>query len=84
MNGVDSRSSLLIKLILLTTSQLDKGWLYVERCRDGVKGWIPNAITREIESEHVRARNFRQRYLFLKSLTAEPPSELHSLQKLHM
>jgi len=60
------------------------GWLYVERCRDGVKGWIPSAITREIESEHVRARNFRQRYLFLKSLTAEPPSELHSLQKLHM
>jgi len=60
------------------------GWLYVERCRDGLKGWIPSAITREIESEHVRARNFRQRYLFLKSLTADPPSELHSLQKLHM
>lgn len=55
------------------------GWLYVERCRDGAKGWIQESCCREIGSEHIRARNFRQRYRFLKSLTTEStPGEIHS------
>ena len=30
------------------------GILYIERCRDGARGWVPVYITKEIESDHVR------------------------------
>ena len=46
------------------------GWYYVERLADGQKGWVPMAATREIESNHIRARNFKQRHAFLKLLTS--------------
>ena len=36
--------------------------LYIERCKDGVRGWIPNNTTREIESDHVR-------YIYIYILT---------------
>jgi hypothetical protein len=42
----------------------------VERHGDGQKGWIPMSATREIESNHIRARHFKQRHAFLKYLTS--------------
>ena len=45
------------------------GWCYVERRSDGARGWIPTRVTRELESNHVRARNFKQRHAFLKLLS---------------
>jgi len=54
----------------------------VERCSDGSKGWIPKSYCREIESEHVRARNFKQRYLFLKALTEDPAAATNPLSCL--
>merc|ERR1711860_288571 len=44
----------------------DSGWYYVERFHDGVRGWIPRVITREISSEHVKAKHLKQRHVFLK------------------
>ena len=45
------------------------GWCYVERRSDGQRGWVPTKVTRELESNHVRARNFKQRHAFLKLLS---------------
>jgi len=45
------------------------GWLFISTSKG--KGWIPQSVTNEIESDHRRARNFRQRYQFLKAL-ADP------------
>ena len=55
------------------------GWYYVERLADGQKGWVPMAATREIESNHIRARNFKQRHAFLKLLTSMDHIESHDL-----
>eukprot|EP00095_Tigriopus_kingsejongensis_P010586 maker-scaffold449_size167299-snap-gene-0.16 protein:Tk10586 transcript:maker-scaffold449_size167299-snap-gene-0.16-mRNA-1 annotation:"hypothetical protein DAPPUDRAFT_43086" len=63
----------------------DSGWYYVERRRDGNRGWVPIAVTREIESNHVRARNFKQRHAFLKLLSTESeqvPAHPPVLQRL--
>ena len=46
------------------------GWYYIEKLNDGQKGWVPISATREIESNHIRARNFKQRHAFLKLLTS--------------
>jgi len=54
-----------------TASVLKKsldGKLYIERYRDGARGWVPKYITKEIESDHIRAKHFKQRYIFLKAL----------------
>ena len=51
------------------------GWYYVERLADGQKGWVPISATREIESNHIRARNFKQRHAFLKLLTSMSATE---------
>jgi len=45
-------------------------WYYVEKLTDGQKGWVPISATREIESNHIRARHFKQRHAFLKLLTS--------------
>jgi neuronal guanine nucleotide exchange factor len=45
------------------------GWLFVEKCSDGCQGWLPKNTTLEVESDHKRAKNFKQRYQFLKSLS---------------
>ena len=37
------------------------------------------AATREIESNHIRARNFKQRHAFLKLLTSMDHIESHDL-----
>ena len=42
--------------------------LFIETHCDGTKGWIPQNLTRELQSDHMRARNFKQRYQFLKAL----------------
>ena len=49
------------------------GWYYIEKLTDGQKGWVPISSTREIESNHIRARNFKQRHAFLKLLTSMDP-----------
>ncbi|KAL7293794.1 hypothetical protein TKK_0012856 [Trichogramma kaykai] len=41
------------------------GWVYGERLLDGEQGWFPGNYTKEVVSEHVRARNLRQRHRFL-------------------
>jgi len=45
------------------------GWLFVEKCSDRSQGWLPKKITVEVESDHKRAKNFKQRYQFLKALS---------------
>lgn len=45
------------------------GWLFVEKCNDGSQGWLPKKNTVEVESDHKRAKNFKQRYQFLKALS---------------
>ena len=63
-----------VSLLEVTLSISVAGWYYVERRSDGGKGWVPISVTREIESSHVRARNYKQRYAFLKLLSnAEDP-----------
>ena len=42
--------------------------MYVEKTDDGSTGWVPGNITQELQSDHMRARNFKQRYQFLKAL----------------
>ena len=42
--------------------------MFIERSSDGSKGWVPNHIVKELQSDHMRARNFKQRYQFLKAL----------------
>ena len=44
------------------------GLLYIEKISDGSQGWVPGWVTRETESDHRRAKNFKQRYQFLKAL----------------
>ena len=51
------------------------GWYFVEKVSDGLKGWIPDHICQEVESSHIRAKHFKQRYLFLKSLTSDSWSD---------
>ena len=42
----------------------------MERHCDGARGWVPSSSARELESNHVRARNFKQRHAFLKLLSS--------------
>eukprot|EP00092_Neocalanus_flemingeri_P055084 GFUD01064994.1.p1 GENE.GFUD01064994.1~~GFUD01064994.1.p1 ORF type:complete len:502 (+),score=95.65 GFUD01064994.1:642-2147(+) len=53
-----------------------EGWLFVEKCSDGSQGWIPEKITMEVESDHKRAKNFKQRYQFLKALSEVNQTEV--------
>ncbi|CAL1290791.1 unnamed protein product [Larinioides sclopetarius] len=41
------------------------GWFEGERIRDGMRGWFPSSHAVEIITQHVRARNLRQRYRLL-------------------
>ena len=54
-----------------TKRYFSSGWYFVEKVSDGLKGWIPDHICQEVESSHIRAKHFKQRYLFLKSLTSD-------------
>merc|ERR1719237_1880551 len=47
------------------------GWLLVSTIEG--KGWVPQSVTNEIESDQRRARNFRQRFQFLKALADPSP-----------
>nr|XP_026501496.1 uncharacterized protein LOC113404726 isoform X4 [Vanessa tameamea] len=51
--------------VVNVTRKTSEGWYYGERTRDGEAGWFPGAYTAEIASQHVRARNLRQRYRLL-------------------
>ncbi|XP_015594715.1 uncharacterized protein LOC107267462 isoform X1 [Cephus cinctus] len=41
------------------------GWHHGEKLLDGEQGWFPGNYTKEVASEHVRARNLRQRHRIL-------------------
>ena len=43
------------------------GLVLLER-GDGARGWVPASCVRELPSDHMRARHFKQRYQFLKAL----------------
>ena len=58
------------ELFFKLKSNIFTGWYYIEKLNDGQKGWVPMSATREIESNHIRARNFKQRHAFLKLLTS--------------
>ncbi|KAJ8675473.1 hypothetical protein QAD02_011259 [Eretmocerus hayati] len=45
--------------------KMNDGWLFGEKLLDGEQGWFPGNFTKEVASEHVRARNLRQRHRFL-------------------
>ncbi|KAF8770438.1 Rho guanine nucleotide exchange factor 16 like protein [Argiope bruennichi] len=45
--------------------KMSDGWFEGERIRDGVRGWFPSSHAVEIITQHVRARNLRQRYRLL-------------------
>jgi len=47
------------------------GWCFVERDRDGARGWMPTSALIELESSHVRAKNFKRRHAVLKLISAE-------------
>lgn len=44
------------------------GLVLIQRTADGARGWVPCDIVKEVHSDHMRARNFKQRYQFLKAL----------------
>ena len=52
------------------------GWYEGERIRDGQTGWFPSNHVVEIQSQHVRARNLRQRYRMLQMTNDEMASML--------
>lgn len=41
------------------------GWYHGEKLLDGEQGWFPANYTKEVASEHVRARNLKQRHRLL-------------------
>ena len=45
--------------------KMNDGWLFGEKLLDGEQGWFPGNFTKEVASEHVRARNLKQRHRFL-------------------
>lgn len=40
-------------------------WCHGEQLLNGAQGWFPKEFAREVVSEHVRARNLKQRHRFL-------------------
>jgi len=45
--------------------KMPDGWYEGERLRDGEKGWFPGNRTEEILSDHIRAKNYRDRLRFI-------------------
>lgn len=41
------------------------GWYHGEKLLDGEQGWFPGNYTKEVASEHVRAKNLKQRHRLL-------------------
>jgi len=49
--------------VIKITKKTPDGWSYGERLRDMSCGWLPISHCDEIEDEHVRARNMKQKYM---------------------
>lgn len=45
--------------------KMSDGWYHGEKLLNGEQGWFPGNYTKEVASEHVRAKNLRQRHRFL-------------------
>lgn len=45
--------------------KMSDGWYHGEKLLNGEQGWFPGNYTKEIASEHVRAKNLKQRHRFL-------------------
>ncbi len=62
------------KYYICCPSSVLLGWFFLERHSDCARGWVPMSTARELESSHVRARNFKQRHAFLKLLSSSSSS----------
>ncbi|KAK9297399.1 hypothetical protein QLX08_008842 [Tetragonisca angustula] len=45
--------------------KMSDGWYQGEKLLNGEQGWFPGNYTKEVASEHVRAKNLKQRHRFL-------------------
>ncbi|CAL7941653.1 unnamed protein product [Xylocopa violacea] len=45
--------------------KMSDGWYHGEKLLNGEQGWFPGNYTKEVASEHVRAKNLKQRHRFL-------------------
>jgi len=43
------------------------GWYEGEKVSDGQSGWLPASYTHELQNEHVRARNLKNRYKLIQA-----------------
>ncbi|XP_077422592.1 ephexin-1 isoform X1 [Vanacampus margaritifer] len=48
--------------VLNLLERTDDGWMMGERLHDGERGWFPNRLVEEIQSQEVRAQNLREAF----------------------
>lgn len=58
------------------------GWHLGEKLLGGEQGWFPGNYAKEVASEHVRARNLRQRHRLL-ALSASVMQQLAKQSRVH-
>ncbi|XP_072745252.1 uncharacterized protein Exn [Anoplolepis gracilipes] len=51
--------------VINVLKKMADGWYHGEKLLDGEQGWFPANYTKEVASEHVRARNLKQRHRLL-------------------
>ncbi|XP_043465349.1 putative E3 ubiquitin-protein ligase protein PFF1365c [Leptopilina heterotoma] len=51
--------------VINVSRKMADGWYHGEKLLDGEQGWFPGNYTKEVASEHVRARNLKQRHRLL-------------------
>lgn len=56
---------LLLGDIINVFRKMSDGWYQGGKLLNGEQGWFPGNYTKEVASEHVRAKNLKQRHRFL-------------------
>ncbi|XP_033231680.1 uncharacterized protein LOC117182685 [Belonocnema kinseyi] len=51
--------------VINVSRKMADGWYHGEKLLDGEQGWFPGNYSKEVASEHVRARNLKQRHRLL-------------------
>ncbi|XP_076634952.1 ephexin isoform X2 [Colletes latitarsis] len=51
--------------VINVLQKMSDGWFHGKKLLDGDQGWFPGNYTKEVASEHVRARNLKQRHRLL-------------------
>lgn len=59
------RQTLFTGDVINVLTKMADGWYHGEKLLDGEQGWFPANYTKEVASEHVRARNLKQRHRLL-------------------